>query len=242
MNRPPTHPPEPTSVPRTLRTQAPDDSDAENDTVIRSEAAVSDAETVKGQVSEPTGSVDSPQLAGEGQVTGAVPATRKDGTPTLTARGYSWKQFEPENTAAVKSGAFSPRLVDAKAAELEPAFREWLVDHAPWAAADEFELTRTNYLRTRAVVEMLFATISASSPTRRFATLLTALRSELVALDKLGLTPPAKAQLAQTVVSTEGALGDLVRAGEQAMADREHQEGTRPALSTPTPVAEPEAP
>jgi hypothetical protein len=131
--------------------------------------------------------------------------------------------FAEGNMAAVKSGAFSPRLVNAKAADLEPEFSEWLVDRAPWAAADEFELTRTNYLRTRAVVELLYADIietaarlgTAKVPTRRFETLLSALRGELVALGQLGLTPPTKAQLAQTVVSTEHTLGDLMAQGRQ---------------------------
>ena len=49
--------------------------------------------------------------------------------------------------------------------------------------------------------------------TRRFETLLSALRGELVALGQLGLTPPTKAQLAQTVVSTEANLSDLIAEG-----------------------------
>jgi hypothetical protein len=153
--------------------------------------------------------------------------------------------FQPENTAAVKSGAFSPRLVNANAADLEPEFSEWLVDHAPWAAADEFELTRTNYLRTRAVVELLYADITetaarlgtAKVPTRRFETLLSALRGELVALGQLGLTPPTKAQLAQTVVSTEHTLGGLMAEGRTI---RKAAEARHAAIAAQLNAAEPE--
>jgi len=106
------------------------------------------------------------------------PPTHRDGwTPNPNPKA---PDFEPGNLAAVKSGAFSPRLVDAKAAELEPGFNEWIDRVAPWAAAGEFELTRRNYLKTRAVVEMLYADVTetaarlgtAKVPTRRFETLL----------------------------------------------------------------------
>ena len=42
---------------------------------------------------------------------GALMASRQ-------GRGYSWKQFEPGNSVAVRHGAFSDRLVDPIAADL----------------------------------------------------------------------------------------------------------------------------
>lgn len=44
--------------------------------------------------------------------------TRKDGTASLSygpARGYSWKPFEDGNLAAVTHGAYSERIIAAKA-------------------------------------------------------------------------------------------------------------------------------
>ena len=44
--------------------------------------------------------------------------TRKDGTLSISygpARGYSWKPFEKDNMAAVTHGAYSGRIIAAKA-------------------------------------------------------------------------------------------------------------------------------
>jgi hypothetical protein len=46
---------------------------------------------------------------------------RKDGTTAKScgpARGYSWAPFKKGNFAAVTHGAFSPRMISARAAEL----------------------------------------------------------------------------------------------------------------------------
>jgi hypothetical protein len=56
---------------------------------------------------------------------------RKDGTTAKSygpARGCSWAPFEKGNFAAVTHGAFSPRMISAKAAEL----REDLFERYPW--------------------------------------------------------------------------------------------------------------
>jgi hypothetical protein len=138
------------------------------------------------------------------------------------ARGYSWPPFEAGNTAGLVHGAHSARTIAAKAAELEPAFRVWLAEHAKWASAPEFGPVRVNYLRSAAVVELLetdiVATVTehgtAKVPTRRFETLLSALRNERDALTAMGLTPPTRAQMAATVASTEATLADLRADGE----------------------------
>ncbi len=119
------------------------------------------------------------------------------------ARGYTntHPPFEPGNAIALKHGAHSPRVVAAKVDELEPAVARWISDRAPWASAPEFELARQNYVRHLAVVSLLYDDVTetaarqgpAKVPTRRFETLLTALRGELAALGQLGLTPPTKA-------------------------------------------------
>ncbi len=92
-----------------------------------------------------------------------------------------------------------------------------------WAASDEFEPLRVLYLRSLAVVELLaddvLTTVAAngvsSVPTRRFETLLSALRNERDTLSELGLTPTTRAAMAQTVASTEATLHDLAARGRQ---------------------------
>lgn len=136
--------------------------------------------------------------------------------------------FGGGNLAAVKHGAFSPRVVATKVEEIEPEFDEWIQRVARWAAADEFQPARLNYLRSRAVVELLFQDIAVTAerlgtakvPTRRFETVLSALRGERDALSALGLTPPTKAQLANTVADTATSLEELAQRGAQAMAER----------------------
>jgi hypothetical protein len=136
-------------------------------------------------------------------------------------RGHD--DFEPGNDVALKHGAHSPRSVAAKAAELEPAFQTWLAEHAPWTAAPEFGPVRVNYLRSAAVVELLEADIvatvtehgTAKVPTRRFETLLSALRNERDALTAMGLTPPTRAQMAATVAATGATLSDLAARGAE---------------------------
>jgi|GEM_PF-1506494 len=211
---------EPTPLHQSLRTQAPDDSDAGNDTVIRSEAALSDAGTVKGQVSEPTGSVDSPQLAGEAQVIGAIPATRKDGTPTLTARGYSWPPFEPGNVAHLTHGARSERMIEARAAEVH----EQLLELAPWCDRPHFLPSVHRYLRAAARERMLDEFIAGTVadkgagkvPSRTWEQATAATRLAHTLAGDLGLTPLGEARLravAGTAAVTELSLADLMAQG-----------------------------
>jgi hypothetical protein len=137
------------------------------------------------------------------------------------ARGYSWPPFEPGNTAAVKTGGRSPRIRAAKADELEPGFCDWLAGNAPWATAAALELQRVNYLWSKAAVELYAPTVvkvlagEATMSTRDIETFLSALRNEREALRDLGLTVLTKAQLAQTVASTEATLADLAAQGRQ---------------------------
>ena len=144
-------------------------------------------------------------------------------TSQRPARGYSWPPFEPGHTLSLVHGADSPRTVTAKAAELEPAFTTWLTEYAPWVSSPEFGPVRVNYLRSAAVVELLEADIvatvtehgTAKVPTRRFETLLSALRNERDALTAMGLTPPTRVQMAATVAGTENTLADLAARGAE---------------------------
>jgi hypothetical protein len=137
-------------------------------------------------------------------------------------RGHD--DFEPGNTAALVHGAHSERVVAAKCEELSPGFDEWISVRAPWATAAEFGPMRLNYLRSLAIVELLSADIlataaaegSASIPTRRFETMLSALRNEREALEQLGLTPPTKVNMARTVAGPTGSLADIAADGKQA--------------------------
>jgi hypothetical protein len=148
---------------------------------------------------------DSPQLVGHGR----------------PARGYKWADATPGNTIALKHGAYSERTIAAKCETLEPGFIEWLSDNAPWAAAAEFAPQRLNLLRSQAITHLLFDDIlvtaadngAAKVPTRRLETALSALRGEREALALLGLTVKTKAELKQTVASTEGALQNLAATG-----------------------------
>jgi len=160
-----------------------------------------------------------------------IEIVRKDGSVTHShgaKRGYSRPPFEPGHTVSLVHGAFSPAARAAEVEKLEPVFVEWIEQVAPWAAAPEFGPARANYLRHLAVVELLFADVmdtarrlgTAKVPTRRFETLLSALRGELSALGQLGLTPPTRAELAQTVASVEHTLSDLAAQGGAALDRR----------------------
>jgi hypothetical protein len=157
----------------------------------------------------------------------------------VSPAGERHPDFERGNRYSEKSGAWSPRRVQEKCDALAPGFLEFLAEHAPWAAADEFAPQRLSYLRSLAVVELLTKSVveTAASegvsavPLRRYETLLASLRGEREALAQLGLTVRTKAQMAFTVASTEATLADLADAGRRtrgylaAIEDEDEQEG-----------------
>jgi len=158
------------------------------------------------------------------------------------ARGYSWAPFEPGHTLSLRHGARSPRTVQAKVDELEPTFAAWLDEHAPWAAAPVFELSRINTLRNRAIVDLLVTSIFETAeakgadavPLKRFEMCLSALRSEREALRDLGLTPQTSAQLASTVTDTEASLARLTATGAAIMERRPAQQDGPDELESAT--------
>lgn len=83
---------------------------------------------------------------------------RKDGSVTRSegaARGYSWPPFEEGNTAAVKHGTRSERLV----AERAGAVRSLLLEHHEFLADPVFEEALVRYCRVEARAQMLDAYI-----------------------------------------------------------------------------------
>ncbi|MGA8723421.1 MAG: hypothetical protein WB565_00130 [Acidimicrobiales bacterium] len=130
---------------------------------------------------------------------------------------------------AVKHGGFSDAVVGEKIEKLAPAFRDWLGANAPWAATETFAPLVLNYLRSTAVTELLLSSVvetaqktgPASVPTRRFETLLSALRGQREALRDMGLTPGTKAELANTVADTEATLTHLAERGAALNAERQ---------------------
>lgn len=77
--------------------------------------------------------------------------TRKDGTPTTPARGYSWPPFEDGNLVAVRHGANSPRLVTEKAQTV----RAMLLARYEYLADDAFVEALERYCRVEARALML---------------------------------------------------------------------------------------
>jgi hypothetical protein len=163
---------------------------------------------------------------------GPRPVTRKDGTPSLDARGYSWPPFEPGHTLSMRHGAYSPRVVAQVADELGPDLDGYVSEHAPWAADKRFALTRRNLAETmalkvlalRGIAEMVDEKGPGAVPNRRIETALAALRAERDALEALGLSPLGEAHLRSLVADTavtEKGLADLVAEGRQIIEQRQ---------------------
>ena len=205
---------------------------------ICSDAPEKGATTKKQQVTGHGPSGDGCHPSPEVQVSDPPEVVRKDGSSGLAAWGYSWEPFRVGNTAAVRHGAYSDRIVGEKIAKLAPEFRDWLAGNAPWAAAEPFAPLVLNYLRSSAVLELLLEAVvegaqkggPASVPTRRFETLLAALRGQREALRDMGLTPGTKAELAHTVAGTEATLADLAAEGREILARRQAGQAAQEVL------------
>lgn len=72
-------------------------------------------------------------------------------TETQGARGYSWPPFEPGNTAAVKHGTRSLRLIRERADEI----RDMLLTQYPYLAEPQFAASILRYCRLEARARML---------------------------------------------------------------------------------------
>jgi hypothetical protein len=154
------------------------------------------------------------------------PTVRKDGSPTLPARGYSRPPFEDDNTAALVHGASSPRVHEAVAVILADA----VVAEAPWLEAAIFQDAVWRYARAEARARLLnnyiFA-IAEEHPekvgVRVWEAASASDRTASKLAETLGLTPLSRAKLQQIVTgtaSTEAALKQLADKGGAALNKR----------------------
>ena len=137
-----------------------------------------------------------------------------------SARGYSWKpfsrgnavgrQFEPDNTAHLSHGAYSPRswrpLADAIATEL-PAM-------APWSTDAAYGATVAAWARVEAQLQLVMDWLDERGPLddegvpRPATNLLAKLESQAAGLrSELGLTPFALARLLNLLSSVNSSTG-----------------------------------
>ncbi len=130
--------------------------------------------------------------------------TRRDGTPSggpRPARGYSWPPFEKGNTAAVKHGAKSPRLVAEKA----EAIRAMLLERYEYLADPIFTEALRRYCRIEARAVMLGDYVMAKAEAEGVETVPPTLWTETTRADALaqkaaqdlGLDPTGHARVAR---------------------------------------------
>jgi hypothetical protein len=135
--------------------------------------------------------------------------------------------FQPGNTAAVTHGARSPRIIEAKAAEVHTE----LLEVAPWLDRDEFLPAVVRYLQACAREQLLHEHITrlsaddgpgaVSSRTWEQATAAARLAAKLG--QDLGLDPIGHARLRAVAGAAEVTaitLADLQATGREIMARR----------------------
>lgn len=131
------------------------------------------------------------------------------------ARGYSWEPFGPGNVAAVRSGAFSRRLVSERAAQLHAE----LMERCPWLVETD-AVTVDSLCRARARLLMLDEHISKLVEEGGVAAVRPYLWSEASRAEAnvakfeadLGLSPAGRGRLARD-------LGQAAYFGEKANTD-----------------------
>lgn len=157
-----------------------------------------------------------------------TPTTRKDGSATLPARGYSWPPFEPGNAIGLVHGGNSSRAIEAMAVEVH----ETLIEHAPYLADPVFAPQVNRYLQATAREQLLHDYIvqvsddkgpqAVSSRLWEQATAATRLASKLA--DDLGLSPRGHAELkalAAGAETAEASMADLKARGALIAAKRQ---------------------
>jgi len=139
------------------------------------------------------------------------------------ARGYSWPPFEPENTAALKHGARSPRVLQPIAEQLAAG----LAQVAPWTSAASFQgaVASWGWAEAQAVVLRAYleehGLIDDDGQPRPAAGMLERVEGRLAGLRaQLGLTPLALGKLLATLSQVDGEKGQegleaLRRAGAE---------------------------
>jgi hypothetical protein len=156
-------------------------------------------------------------------------------------RGYSWPPFEAGNTAALKHGARSPRIL----APIADQFAAGLGQVAPWTSPASFRGTVGSWAWAEAQAQVLRAwldehgLVDDDGQPRPAARMLEGVEGRLAGLrGQLGLTPLALGRLLATLSQVDGDKGSqgleaLRRAGAElrAAADR------RPVAGNGGPVA-----
>ncbi|MDH3021556.1 hypothetical protein QEN41_16360 [Gordonia alkanivorans] len=130
----------------------------------------------------------------------------------VPARGYSWESFKPGNMAAVKSGAYSPRIVEPLA---DLVYADLLEQH-PRLRNPLYAVMVRDFARTVVRVERMEERLadgdldSDGNPLPGSASLLRQ-RTHLMHLaDRLGLTPLANAKLGKDIAATEVDIAKLM--------------------------------
>jgi hypothetical protein len=146
------------------------------------------------------------------------PTTRKDGSPTLPARGYSWKPFEPVH------GAYSGAEIDKRALQV----RHQLFDLAPWLADEPvYVIPVARFVRVEARSQLLAEAIASKTDAQGILSVGSRMLEAATACDRLaaklgddlGLSPLGKAKLkAMTAAGEIGAegLAELLERGRKA--------------------------
>lgn len=118
----------------------------------------------------------------------------------LPARGYSWEPFAPGNTVGVRHGAFSDRMISAKAAEIH----DQLLDACPWIVDTDATAVEL-WCRVRARHQMLADYVEQVAETEGVGAVRPYLWAELgraetnlmKATESLGLDPAGRGKLAR---------------------------------------------
>ena len=151
------------------------------------------------------------------------------------ARGYSWPPAEPGNVLALQHGAYSPRHVLPKAAEIEAAL---LADAEipAWLRTAQFAAARKAWAEAEAIADLLLtwlATLGMTELTtpRKAATkspvdLWRSAHSHASNLrSKLGLDPVSYARIAKDLgIGAQASEEALSRLAETGKAIRERRE------------------
>jgi hypothetical protein len=156
------------------------------------------------------------------------PTTRKDGSPTFAARGYSWPPFEQGNTASLVHGADSPRVIEAVARIV----RDDVVEQAPWIVEPIFADALQRYCRAEARARLLSDHMFKLAddegphkvPIRLWESAVACDNAASKAAADLGLTPLARARLASLAATTEATHEGLARLSERGRAIRLRRE------------------
>jgi len=154
--------------------------------------------------------------------------TRKDGSPTIAARGYSWPPFENGNTASLVHGADSPRVIEA----VGRIVRDDVVEQAPWIVQPIFADALLRYCRAEARARLLSDHMFKLAddegpdkvPIRLWESAVACDNAASKAAADLGLTPLARARLASLTATTEATHDALARLAETGRAIRQRRE------------------